>query len=380
MAIFNTVYGGSWWGYKTFTISWEEKSDMSSGWTYSDDAAWLTAGSTAFDDFFWYSWVRLSTAGVETATVSQSSPWTLDITQLWTLTSGDNVMIKFPLLWIKMSKSWSVVTLSITNNPNAEWFQYYAHSVWTLSNPWTPKDAFYVWVYKGYVDNNVLKSWSWKTITRSLSQSAFCTDATANGSGYNIIWFYQRQFINCLYMMKYWNPNCQSVIWAWYTNWSSIANTWWTNGQTSATYWTSSATVQAKLFWLEDYWGNGNERLWWVYTDGSKNLCTKLSWFNGAVSWWESTGSTVWTTSGNDISSIVWNNKALFWPNATVSNWSYNTYYCDGTTINASAIWTTCWHWINTWVAGVFRIALDVTNTSYNDSTIGTRLMYMQWL
>ena len=99
---------------KTFTISWTEWSNMSSGWTYSDDAAWLTAGDTAFDKFFWYSAVRLNTSWEETAEVTQTTPWQLDLSQLWTLTSGDNVMIKFPRLWIKMSKSGSVVTLSIT--------------------------------------------------------------------------------------------------------------------------------------------------------------------------------------------------------------------------------------------------------------------------
>ena len=47
---------------RTFTISYTEKSDMSSWWTYSDDAAWLTAGSTAFDEFFWYSAVKLNSS------------------------------------------------------------------------------------------------------------------------------------------------------------------------------------------------------------------------------------------------------------------------------------------------------------------------------
>ena len=32
---------------RTFTITRTEKSNMSSWWTYSDDAAWLTAWSTA---------------------------------------------------------------------------------------------------------------------------------------------------------------------------------------------------------------------------------------------------------------------------------------------------------------------------------------------
>ena len=111
----------------TLTIQWTEKSDMSSGWTYSDGAEWLTAWSSIFDSFFWYSAVRLSAAWVETAEVTQEQswwPWKLDFSQLGTLTSGDNVMIKFPRRWIKMSKSGSVVTLSITKKDNKPWYQY----------------------------------------------------------------------------------------------------------------------------------------------------------------------------------------------------------------------------------------------------------------
>ena len=138
---------------RTFTITRTEKSDMSSWWTYSDDAAWLTAGDGAFDDFFWYSAVLLNTSWVETAEMTQS--WwvfTGAMTTLGNITSGDNVMIKFPARWIKMTKSWSVVTLSITDDltKESEWYQYYAFQTWTLASPWTIKDKFYLGAYKWY--------------------------------------------------------------------------------------------------------------------------------------------------------------------------------------------------------------------------------------
>jgi hypothetical protein len=37
--ILKNAYIGEYVAPKTFTISWTEKSDMSSGWTYSDDAS-----------------------------------------------------------------------------------------------------------------------------------------------------------------------------------------------------------------------------------------------------------------------------------------------------------------------------------------------------
>jgi hypothetical protein len=136
-------------------------------------------------------------------------------------------MIKFPVRWIKMSKSWSTVTLSITKELNKSWYQYYAHSTWTLSNPWTPKDAFYLGAYKWYSSSNVIKSWSGKSPTVSQTQATFIKRAKANGSWYNIIGFYQRMFVNCLYMMKYGSPNSQTAVGKWYTGWSAKVSTGW---------------------------------------------------------------------------------------------------------------------------------------------------------
>lgn len=369
--------------YRTFTISWEEKSDMSSWWTYSDDAAWLTAGDTAFDEFFWYSWVRLNSSWVETAEITQAQSWwgwKLDITQLWTLTSGDNVMIKFPVRWIKMTKSWSVVTLSITDwlGRESEWYQYYAHCTWTLSNPWTPKNAFYLGSYKWYTDSGVLKSWSWKSITGSQTQSTFCTQAKANGSWYNIIWFYQRQYINALYMMKYWNPDSQTTVGYWYTWWSAKTNTWWTNSQINATYWTTSSTTQAKLFWLEDWWGNVYEWIWGMYTDGNKQLYTFLSWRSWTISWGEWTWTTITRTDGYNLSSIAGNNKAMFSPIWTVTNSSYNTYYGDYNQVAASSLAYAWWYYSQGGYggAGAFYLCVNRDET-YTYGALGTRLMYL---
>lgn len=368
---------------RTFTISRTEQSNMSSWWTYSDDAAWLTAGDTAFDEFFWYYWCRLNASGVETAKVTQEESWwawKLDITQLWTLTSGDNVMIAFPVMWIKMSKSWSTVTLSITKELNKSWYQYYAHSTWTLSNPWTPKDVFYLGAYKWYNNSSVLKSWSWKSPTWSLKQSASCTYAQANGTWYNIIWFYQRMYVNALYMMKYGNPNSKSTVWIWYADWYSAPTTWWTNSQTNATYWTTSNTGRVKLFWLEDWWWWINEYVGWAYTDSNKQLYTMLSNRNWELSWWELTWTTISQTwSYTDLSSIAGDNKAMFAPiwTANTSNWS--NYYSVYTVVQASRLAMAGGYYQNSTMSGAFNLQFVVsTSSSWGDQ--GSRLMYLNWL
>lgn len=364
---------------RTFTISWTEQSNMSSWWTYSDDAAWLTAGSGTFDDFFGYSAVLLNTSGVETAEMTQS--WwvfTGAMTSLGNITSGDNVMIKFPVRWIKMTKSWSVVTLSITDELNKAWYQYFAHtSSWTITSPWTVKDAFYLGAYKWYTSWSVLKSWSWQSPTTSQRQSVFCTQAKANSNRYNIIGFYQRQYINALYMMKYWNPNSQSKIWQWYTWWGSKINTWWTNAQTSATYWTSSSTTQCKLFWLEDRWGNVYEWVGGTYTNNSRLLYTTLSWYSWTLGWWTSTWTTIdWWA---DLASISGNNNAMFAPLWTVDNSSYNTYYWDLAFAWASSLAIAWWYyhwWMSSisWEAWAFTLEFSYGATS-SSWLIWSRLM-----
>ena len=354
--------------YKTFTISRTEQSDMSSGWTYSDDATWLTAGSTEFDTFFWYYGCRLSSAWAETDKVTQSSPWTLDITQLWTLTSGDNVMIAFPRRWIKMSKSWSVVTLSITEDPNKEWYQYYAHTKWS-----TAKDTLYLWAYKMV---SWYKSLSGKTPLVNQTRGTFRAWIRSTYYGwaswidnYSQVTIYPRWYINALYMMKYWNPNSQSVVGVWCTN--LAANTWGTNSQTNATYGSSSSSVQVRLFWLEDRWGNAGEFLDSCWYNSSKEL--EVDTTNTVLDDWNYVYPTsLWIPSAWYIWWIAWTNDKMFM--STSAGWSWSTYYTDYFDVNSSKVISAGSYgwWVASWI---FRIGY--INSGNTSNWYWARLMYL---
>lgn len=352
--------------YKTFTISRTEQSNMSSGWTYSDDATWLTAGSTEFDTFFWYYGCRLSSAWAETAKVTQSYPWTLDITQLWTLTSGDNVMIAFPRRWIKMSKSWTQVTLSITDDPNKDGYQYYAHTKGS-----DIKDALYLWAY---MMSSWYKSLSWKTPLTNLTRAGFRSwikstyDNSAWTDRYSQVTIYPRWYINALYIMKYGNPNSQSVVWQWYYT-GSATYTWWTNSQTNATYWTSSLSSQIKLFWLEDRWGNRAEFLDSCWNNSSTQLTVDKtnSVFNDSAY-----STNLWKPKVWWIWGIAWTNDWMFMSTSTA--WDGTNYYTDyydaytNTVLNVGT-----WSSGNTsWAFSTFRIVAWNTSDSY-----WARLMYL---
>lgn len=372
----------------TYTITWEEKSDMSSWWTYSDDAVWLTAWDTAFDTFFWYSAVLLDASWNEVEEVKQSSPWVLDMSSFqWALTwTVNNVMIKFPRRWIKMSKSDSQVTLSITDEPNKEWFQYYAFTKWT-----TAKDYLYLWAYKSTFSNDnstvaqSFTSWttymkSWATWTKTLNFSPCANKTIANmrapaskyGNWYSMITIYPRWYINCLYMMKYGNPNSQTIVWKGYTSWwsESIAP-WWTNSQTNATYWTSSGTQQVKLFWLEDWWWNVNEFMDGCYFDASNNLTVDKT---NNVFQSSAYDTNLWAASSWYMKTIDGSNDGMF-RNTSASAWSSTTYYADYSLSYKSSVLCAGGYWARGNYAGAFHVSYAGTFDS--SANTGARLQYL---
>jgi hypothetical protein len=104
----------------TITMTYTEGSTSDFAVVYSDGAENWTKGSLNFDKFFGYSAVLLDTNGNETAEVTLNDNGELDLTQLGNITSGDNVMIKFPIRGIKASRDGNQVTISLTTRTDAE--------------------------------------------------------------------------------------------------------------------------------------------------------------------------------------------------------------------------------------------------------------------
>ena len=379
--------------WETITVSWTEASDPAQfNPVWSDWAADAVAWDPRFDDWFWYSAVLLNTSWTVTSRMNQEwweFSWVMST--LWNITSWDNVMIEFPVRWIKMTKSWSTITLSMTKKLNETWYQYYA-----FNRNWTIKDNLYLWAYKWSRVNNILKSRSWQAKATSntwnwvwyisLSNTTTWARACARANNTSIstwsnwwdeITWYARNYVNALYMMKYGNPNSQSVVWQWYIWWSSVVNTWWTDNQTSATYWTSSNTVQCKLFWLEDRWGNCYEWLDWAFYNSSTNLRTATTNVLTNTSWsWAIFNQYV------PIKSVSWNYlKAASGTNewmfaATDWSWSNSTYYCDRFASASSLGLFAGGAYNNGAIAGAFFVTYDTVS---NDGSVycGSRLMFL---
>lgn len=384
--------------WETITVSWTETSDPTQfNPVWSDWAADAVAWDPRFDDWFWYSAVLLNTSWTVTSRLSQDwweFSWALS--SLWNITSWDNVMIEFPVRWIKMSKSWSTVTLSMTKELNKSWYQYYA-----FNRNWTIKDNLYLWAFKWSRVSNVLKSWSWQWAASSASTDwisyislsdtttwaracarANNTSISTWSNGWDEITWYARNYVNSMYMMKYWHWNWQdtSVVWRWYVDWNSEAHvTWWSRTDSwnnNATWWESTWKKQMRLFWLEDRWWNVYEWLDWAFFNSASNLRTSTNNVLTNTSWsWAifNQDVTVQRASPYYLKWISWTNEWMF---AWIDNtWSNSTYYCDyfsvysGYGLRAGGIWN------GGSDAGPFF--MNYTSVSGANNNYGARLMFL---
>lgn len=322
MPILNMIYWATWWGgYTTLTCYIDEsKSDPSQMVTYWSDVP-FSVWSSDWDDFFGYYPCLLDTSWQETALLdtmdySKDKDW-----NSVNITSGDNVMVCFPRLWIKMSKSGNIITMQLTNDPNNQNFTYLAHQRGT-----TDKDKFYYWAYKAYNDSNVLKSWSGKSPAVNISNNDSRSYAQANWTGYEMSAFFQRTFIQVLYIFKYANLNSQATIWKGYVSGGGVQTTWATNTSWMSYGNTSSWTWRMKLFWIEDLRWNAFEWVEWLYYNNYIGYIANHD-FNLTQTNYTYTYNTGVYDGNNYMKAIFWNPSLWFLCDTWWANSS--TYYCD---------------------------------------------------
>lgn len=367
--------------YKIMTVMIDESnSNPLTSVTYADDAATMTAGSDEWDEWFGY-YPVLFKDGAEVVKLNPND-YSKDINgNSIDITSGDagDVMVAFPRMGLKMSKSGDVVTISMTDNPNDANFKYYAHQ---RGN--TEKDVFYIGAFKGYSASSKLRSLSGKTPTGNQNISAFRTLAQANGksdgnggSGYEIGGFFQLTFRQCMYVLKYKNLNSQEAVGMGYVKSSHTAAT--KTGNTDAkglNFGSTDDNLQCKLFGVEDMWGNIHEWIDGLVTNSSRQALTATDGFNDAGTNYTNQGA----TASSNLSSYPWRSKICGTTEkgfiSTAKSGSATTYYCDLGDVVASRVAGFGGHWNHASYAGVFYLNLYDSASDAN-STIGARLMYL---
>ena len=366
---------------QNITLAYTEGSASAFEHTYSEDATGLSSGSEYFDAFFGYKPVLLDTNGNETAELNPND-FTKDVNgNDVNITSGDNVMIKFPIRWYKVSKVGNVITLSMTKDVNreSEGYVYRPFCRGTYDNP-IKKDCFYIGAYEFYNNSWVGKSWSGKEPTCSQTHAQFMAQARANDGntgdeGYEYEGRHQRDYINLLYMMKYCNGDSQATFGQGISSGSKHntgeTNTSWMN------YGTQSTTTAIKLFGIENYWGNCTEYVWGCMSDGNLHFLTALSNFTADLSnpdWqYVDTGIVVPSNSSwrQGWSKAAGNSKWIFVPvEANGTQYNDRFYGVASRLLRVSDDWDSGSH------AGAFHFRLDDT-ASYSHSADASRLMYL---
>lgn len=349
----------------------QSNSNPSTCITYADNAIGMTAGSSEWDSFFGH-YPCLFKDGVEVGRLNPNDFTKFEDGTDADITSGNagDVMIAFPKRGYKISTSGNNVTVSMTDNPNAEGYCYLAHTRGT-----TVKDVFYLGAYKGYVTSSKLRSLSGKTPTVNTTIGNFRTQAQANGSGYDQSAFNQLIFRQCMYLLKYKNLDSQTAVGYGYVKGNSASiSTGGTNAK-GMDYGETTGKLQMKLFGLEDFWGNVWEFIDGIFSDSSYNILTATENFNDTGSGYTNQGASGFSSNtGGYMSKVQGTSEKGFV--LKEANGSETTYYSDYADVYASRLAYFGGAWSNGASAGAFRLYVN-PSASDSFSFVSARLMYL---
>lgn len=340
--------------------------------TYTDDAVGMEAGSSAWDDMPLFRDIAsyLFKDGAEVGKLKKGDPTKFEDGTTADITSGNagDVMTKFIRGGLKIWTTGNILSIRITDNPEAEGFSYKAFKRGSAN-----RDCFYLGRYKGYVSGGKMRSLSGKTPTGNQTIGTFRNNAHAMGSGYENSGYYQLLWRQALYAIKYKMQNAQEVIGKGYTGGSAVVATGGTNGKGN-TYGTTSTTQQVILFGLEDFYGNIWEWIDGLVSDANRKILTATDGFNDSGSGYDSFESGLTTNTGGYFSKPQGNADTGF--TIKEASGSSTTYFCDYSDLSASCVARFGGSYSNGDNAGVFFF--NVSNASSSSSaSIGGRLMFL---
>ena len=360
--------------YRTMTVTIDKtNSNPATCCSYADDAVGMTAGSSDWDDFFGEVPVLLNSSGTELGNlkVSDYSKYE-DGTSAPITTVGNDVMVKFPKRGLKISTSGNTVSISMTDNPDAEsdGFKYYAHSYGANNNC----DAVYVGAYKGYVSSSKLYSSSGKTPTGNQTIGTFRTQAEARGSSYEQMTFYVRTFLVAAYLLKYKNLDSQTAVGRGYVDGNSAPTT---TGQTNTKgldWGESTGKYQSKCLGIEDLWGNMHEWFDGIFSNSTRNILTATtnSSMNDTGSGYTDQGQGATADIGNYMNEVQGTTEKGFVAKAVSG--SATTYFCDSSNLYASKLACGGGYCSDSDCAGVFFCNVTYS-ASHASASIGGRLI-----
>lgn len=343
--------------------------------SYADDASTMSSGKdvVAWQEFFGYRPCLFKNGKVvdyldPTNFVKFENGTNADITS----GNAGDVMIQFPRRGVRISKSGNVVTVSMTDNPNDPSFKYYAHQRGNAN-----KDYFYLGAYDGWVSGNKLRSLSGKYPTVDTTLNQFDTYGKANGTGYGCIGYYQWLFLQVMYVLQFkGNLNSQSTVGYGDCSDSDIAPT----GRSNTNGMIYGDTNVAKLFGIEDAWGNIDQVVKNYYVNSNYHVTTTtddtitdMDKYTDRGSYGESR-STDFRYYTDCIGTTETGFTIAYGGAATGSS---TTYFCDYTRFYSSHVPKVGGNRGNGEFAGLFYFDVGYAGWNSSDSSTGSRLQYL---
>lgn len=340
---------------------------------YLDDAVNMTAGDSAWDEFFGH-YPAMIKDGAIVGELDPSEGYAkyIDGTAA-DITSGadGDVMIVFPRRDLRIWKDNEYLYVSMTGKLDKADYDHYAHKYKGNDCDW-----FALGRYKGYYDGTKLRSLSGQTPSVDITIGNFRTYAQAGGTGYEQSAFYQLTYRQAMYMLKYLGQNAQIAIGRGYVDGNSAAHITGGTDALGMDYGETTGKVQCSLFGLEDFWGNVKEFIDGIYSDSNRKLFTADGNYNDTGT--NYTDANTQSFSGNVsgyLKDINGSNIAGFTPSSQ-SFGTATTYFCDLSSIDRSRLPEYGGAWNYGDYTGVFRLNIN-TSGSGGSPASGSRLMYI---
>lgn len=289
------------------------------------------------------------------------------------ITSGSagDVMIEFKKCYYRWRISGNFLYFEITGQDMS------ADSSWSCEafkrSGGSVQNYMYYGAYEGTNVSSKLRSLSGKTPTANITIGTARTYATANGSNYQQEEIAKRMYIIGLIMLVTKSRNAQATIGAGWTGGSAAATTGTCNTK-GMFYGTSSGTVVAKVFGIENFWGS----LWkWCdgFVSGASGVLNYKTYgpYNDAGTNYSSV-SGIPTGSGYPTIMTVIGSNGVIVPIST-SGGSNSSYFPDYWHLNAAAgrVCLVGGYWNYGADAGPlgYYVSRDASNTS---TDVGARL------
>ena len=295
------------------------------------------------------------------------------------ITLGNDVMVTQPQRGLKLHRlSDNVGELIITNGKDKSGFTYNA-----FRDGDTLKDKIYIGAYEAYASGGKLYSTSGQAPCVNTNLSGFRNLAAARGTGYRIINFHQRTYLQACYLLVHQDLLSQRAVGMGFANMSAasktgLANEYGANCEiikaSNPTYMTDGKHA-VKCNYYENLWGNV-----WEWTDGfllvGFKIHTSTGNFNDAALGYTDNGYAFAAgTSNNNIAMVAWDNERGFYP-TQIGGTQGKNYFGDGIWQASGCGYLAGGRWADGASCGALCLAAD-DGVSAAGATLGSRLVYM---